>query len=794
MSRVGVLGLVLAVFEILAFLEYSAASCPNLCSGHGVCDQYFRCTCNSGFQGADCSERTCPFGNAWNDMAYATDLAHASAECSNRGLCDRATGLCACMENFGGSACERMSCPNNCNGNGKCYSMNKLATQTRDEDSNSFTYDTEHASVGVWDANKIYGCKCDPLYGGYDCSERTCATGDDPLTTGEVNEIQLIKCIATEGNFYLYYKGYPSKIIAHDATEETVKAALEDIPALTEVAVTFSVPGASACRIQTNVIKVEFSEQFGSLSPLVAVMDATMATSGAVTVAADGITSFTDSLNINTISVKGTKEDDLCANRGICMLADGTCTCFDANGDTYASSDGYGAAGDRGDCGFISSGSTVSNCPGATSCSDNGVCDETTYTCSCNKGWEGGDCSQRSCPTGRSWFSYPSEDNKAHFDYATCSNMGVCDLATGVCTCRENFYGQACEFMGCGGGLTTPCNNNGRCMTMREMALWAESNGDATSYTYGEDPNEARTWDAERIHGCMCDPGHTGYDCSLKTCPSGNDPATYNDHVEVQLLTCNADAGTFTLTFRQQTTKALFANSTADDIRDALMELSTFSAGGVTWQSSTARSDANVQRSRLVENGHHQADTDPDGIHNPVRVYFHLDTDGVPAGVFTQNSAPIKPHPMGDPDWHTYEDMRRNATTEFCSTAGTQVAVISFDAVHGDVPAITADASDLTYTSASTEYAGSISVFTDGASTNSFTSITGTTEDVECNNRGLCNRETGRCVCSTGFSSSDGKGRTGYIGDCGAVYEGSHHYHSWDNRYFNGRVPDNVMQ
>merc|ERR1711988_686809 len=259
---------------------------------------------------------------------------------------------------------------------------------------------------------------------------------------------------------------------------------------------------------------------------------------------------------------------------------------------------------------------------------------------------------------------------------------------------------------GCGGGLTTPCNNNGRCVSMKEMALWAESNGDATSYTYGEDPNEARTWDAERIHGCMCDPGHTGYDCSLKTCPTGDDPATYNDHVEVQLLTCNADAGTFTLTFRQQTTKALFANSTADDIRDALMELSTFSAGGVTWQSSTARSDASVQRNRLVENGHHQADSDPDGVHNPLRVYFHLDTDSVPAGVFTQNSAPVKPHPMGDPDWHSLEDMRRNATTEFCSTAGTQVAVISFDAVRGDVPAITADASDLTYTSASTEYQG----------------------------------------------------------------------------------------
>ena len=40
-----------------------------------------------------------------------------------------------------------------------------------------------------------------------------------------------------------------------------------------------------------------------------------------------------------------------------------------------------------------------------------------------------------------------------------------------------------------------------RCMTMAELALGAEDNGDATDYTYGEDPNEASTWDAHRVFG-----------------------------------------------------------------------------------------------------------------------------------------------------------------------------------------------------------------------------------------------------------------------------------------------------
>ena len=159
------------------------------------------------------------------------DYAHASAECSNRGLCDRSTGKCTCMDGFGGSACERMTCNANCNGNGKCYSLNKLASQTRDENSLSFTYETELGSYGVWDANKIFGCKCDPLYKGYDCSIRdTASQSDDPLTTGQVNEVQLVKCIATEGNFNLYYKGYPSATIAHDSSADTIRTALLRFP------------------------------------------------------------------------------------------------------------------------------------------------------------------------------------------------------------------------------------------------------------------------------------------------------------------------------------------------------------------------------------------------------------------------------------------------------------------------------------------------------------------------------------------------------------------------------------
>ena len=34
-------------------------------------------------------------------------MAHALAECSNMGLCDRATGKCRCFAGFEGEACQR---------------------------------------------------------------------------------------------------------------------------------------------------------------------------------------------------------------------------------------------------------------------------------------------------------------------------------------------------------------------------------------------------------------------------------------------------------------------------------------------------------------------------------------------------------------------------------------------------------------------------------------------------------------------------------------------------------------
>lgn len=45
-------------------------------------------------------------GPAWFDEAEADGSAHALAECSNRGLCDRDTGTCVCHKGFTGDSCQ----------------------------------------------------------------------------------------------------------------------------------------------------------------------------------------------------------------------------------------------------------------------------------------------------------------------------------------------------------------------------------------------------------------------------------------------------------------------------------------------------------------------------------------------------------------------------------------------------------------------------------------------------------------------------------------------------------------
>lgn len=253
------------------------------------------------------------------------------------------------MEGFTGSACERLGCNLGCNEKGRCMSMRDFSSKTRNEYSASYEY------LQVWDAEKIQGCVCDFPNFGYDCSQRQCPGGDDPLTVSQVNEVQLLRCVASQGSFVLYYNGLPSSNIPFTANVAYLKKSLMHIPSLTGLKVTSSSGNnAAICDSKgSSIVSIEFTEQFGSLHPLVAQIDKSMMDIGGfIEISADGFTTMTSPISkITYKSVKGSKENDICSNRGSCDENTGVCDCYDTNGDLYGSSDGYAKAGSRGDCG-----------------------------------------------------------------------------------------------------------------------------------------------------------------------------------------------------------------------------------------------------------------------------------------------------------------------------------------------------------------------------------------------------------------------------------------------------------
>lgn len=201
----------LSVLSFFLFIGSAIAECPNACSSHGRCGAYDMCLCYRNWMANDCSERVCSFGLAHVDTPkgdldasggaltgpsvtvatnndiypYGTteefpamtdsrgtvlsNTAHYYMECSNKGVCDRASGTCGCFAGYEGTACQRASCPNSCSGHGVCQTISEFAAA----DYNNI--------YKLWDKDATMACNCDPGYYGPDCSSRTCKHGFDPL-------------------------------------------------------------------------------------------------------------------------------------------------------------------------------------------------------------------------------------------------------------------------------------------------------------------------------------------------------------------------------------------------------------------------------------------------------------------------------------------------------------------------------------------------------------------------------------------------------------------------------------
>jgi len=165
------------------------AACDNQCSGHGTCliDDVCNCYDNWGvglsLDSGDCSDRICPFELAWVDTPSNDGRFHTYAECSNRGICDRKTGLCDCFDGYEGKACKRTSCPNDCSGHGTCEYIEDLAYKVTWNQYSTSDFRDSAATLPYygWDKGKTRGCVCDSQYADIDCSKRMCPHGTDVL-------------------------------------------------------------------------------------------------------------------------------------------------------------------------------------------------------------------------------------------------------------------------------------------------------------------------------------------------------------------------------------------------------------------------------------------------------------------------------------------------------------------------------------------------------------------------------------------------------------------------------------
>ncbi|GMF16079.1 unnamed protein product [Phytophthora lilii] len=178
------------------------------------------------------------------------------------------------------------------------------------------------------------------------------------------------------------------------------------------------------------------------------------------------------------------------------------------------------------------SGACPNKCSGHGRCGLNDVCE-------CMQNWIGGDCSGRQCPFTRAWHDTAQLDDDAHY-YAECGNRGTCDRTTGECTCDAGFVGSGCRRMQC----PNDCSGHGTCEFIEELAAddYHKRIGGDPAITY-------ELWDQEKIMGCVCDAGFEGHDCSLRTCPKGDDPLTPNQFDMVQAIVIDTAGGSGFLTY-----------------------------------------------------------------------------------------------------------------------------------------------------------------------------------------------------------------------------------------------------
>ena len=265
-------------------------------------------------------------------------------------------------------------------------------------------------------------------------------------------------CVDCVGRIYFTFENSisPSVNVTQDGAVAAIESAIAQLEDLStsgwtnlEIDVT-RISGSldRVCGVsESSSISIKLYSDYGNL-PFLGLIDSSQYDSGVR--APDDIP-----INITLSTNAGTGQLYECSRQGTCDYTSGVCACFLAyvlHKDEWAfratSSDGRGQLGTRGDCGMIET--RVSSCffEGRDICSGHGFCSNTTTTCECYDGWAGITCERKDCPMGRAWFDEPLNGYTAH-DFVECSGAGTCRRDVGLCECNPGYTGQACDIRDC---------------------------------------------------------------------------------------------------------------------------------------------------------------------------------------------------------------------------------------------------------------------------------------------------------------------------------------------------------
>jgi len=393
----------ITLVAVLAVAGYANAECANACSGHGTCFTNDECECFPNWMANDCSQRVCPYGLSFVDtprgdlnhdglvsLGGAADTAgdglvqvrtsaleefeqyptagvinadadegHFYTECSNKGLCDRESGLCQCFAGYSGSSCQRTTCPNDCSGHGVCRTVEEIAANGMNYKKTD-SVATENFWEGInqhhkltyrlWDMDKAQSCVCDHGYSGPDCSRRECPRGDDPLTHrptdcgGETcrDEVQVFQVrsttsVAAVDWMYILFQDWTGQTwrtdmfqfgdacsLADTDLESILSSSLQAIPNSVFEGVTVDVTINGAADID---VSFTFTHNSGNLATLEFVnLPADQLTRNNTCAGSDVVQDF-DVIEL-TSADEGNKEESPCSNRGLCDYTTGLCKCF----------------------------------------------------------------------------------------------------------------------------------------------------------------------------------------------------------------------------------------------------------------------------------------------------------------------------------------------------------------------------------------------------------------------------------------------------------------------------------